>query len=240
MYAVTEDTRERDSTIVRDNCLVQTKANVRPFYDRFGRLQDMQRFYEQPAIAGLLAHAGFEDAKAVCEFGCGTGWLARELLLRHLPPDAIYLGLDESPTMVAIARNRLRSLGQRARIELTDGSIRISHPDKSFDRFLCTYVFDLLASDDLRSLVNEAHRILLPGGRACIISLTFGVTRVQRIISETWNALWQFQPLLVGGCRPIQASRYFDSAHWRLLHRDVISSWGLNSEVVVVSTISSA
>ena len=38
------------------------REQVRSFYDRFGKNQDWQRFYEGPAIRDLLAHGAFEKA----------------------------------------------------------------------------------------------------------------------------------------------------------------------------------
>lgn len=53
---------------------------VERVYDRIGRLQDSQRLYEAPAVADLIAHAALPDARAVYEFGCGTGSLASQML----------------------------------------------------------------------------------------------------------------------------------------------------------------
>jgi tRNA G46 methylase TrmB len=49
---------------------------ARRIYDRIGRAQDWQRFYEDAATAELAAHASFGDARAVFELGCGTGRFA--------------------------------------------------------------------------------------------------------------------------------------------------------------------
>ena len=56
---------------------------ARAFYDRFGKKQDCQSFYEDPALDELIAHASFEDARSVFEFGCGTGKFAARILENH-------------------------------------------------------------------------------------------------------------------------------------------------------------
>jgi 16S rRNA A1518/A1519 N6-dimethyltransferase RsmA/KsgA/DIM1 with predicted DNA glycosylase/AP lyase activity len=61
-----------------------TKDDARDFYNCFGSKQDLQAFYENPAISDLLAHADFEHARSVFELGFGTGTLAQRLLSRHL------------------------------------------------------------------------------------------------------------------------------------------------------------
>ena len=80
---------------------------ARTFYDRMGRSLDFHRFYERAAIAALVEHGGFSEARSVFELGCGTGALAEELLKKILPQDASYTGVDISPVMVKISGARL-------------------------------------------------------------------------------------------------------------------------------------
>jgi SAM-dependent methyltransferase len=115
-------------------------------------------------------------ARSVFEFGCGTCALASKLLQRQLPADARYVGLDISSTMVSLAQERLKPWSERARVQQSDGSPRISEPDCSFDRFVSTYVFDLLAPGFIDRLLSEAQRLLMPGGKLCLVSMTFGVS----------------------------------------------------------------
>jgi hypothetical protein len=93
-----------------------TSEQARQVYDRIGRAQDWQRFYENAATADLVAHAGFDAAHSIVELGCGTGRFAAGLLTRHLPADASYVGVDLSPRMVALASERLRPWRDRARV----------------------------------------------------------------------------------------------------------------------------
>jgi len=155
-------------------------AEARAFYDRMGAKQDTQAFYEDAATRDLVAHGHFEEARAVVEFGCGTGRFAKGLLEQHTPPTATYLGVDVSPRMVEIARGRLERFGNRASVQLTDGKPRIDAPDGSCDRFVSNYVFDLLSEADIAAVVSEAHRMLRPGGLICLASLSPGRARRDR------------------------------------------------------------
>ena len=96
------------------------------------------------------------------------------LLQRYLPAGARYVGLDISTTMVSLAQQRLKPWPGRARVYQTDGSPRIPEPDHTFDRFISTYVLDLLAPDFIEQLLSEGRRLLVPGGRLCLVSLAFG------------------------------------------------------------------
>lgn len=95
--------------------MVLSREEIRRFYDRFGSRQDLQRFYETPALEDdLIDHCPWEDARSVLEFGCGTGALAERLLAGHLPGNTRYVGVDISETMCQIARRRLEPFGSRA------------------------------------------------------------------------------------------------------------------------------
>ena len=79
---------------------VLTHEQARAFYDWMGSKQDWQAFYEARATQDLIAHASFETAQAVFEFGCGTGAFAERLLASHLTPEASYVAVDSSTTMI--------------------------------------------------------------------------------------------------------------------------------------------
>jgi ubiquinone/menaquinone biosynthesis C-methylase UbiE len=112
-----------------------THQQAKAFYDRLGSKQDLQAFYEVPATNNLIAHAAFEAAQSVFECGCGTGALAERLLSRHLPPQARYLAVDSSATMVRLARSRLARFGERVAVRQTDGSLQFGERSGTFDKY---------------------------------------------------------------------------------------------------------
>jgi ubiquinone/menaquinone biosynthesis C-methylase UbiE len=209
-------------------------AEAKRFYDRLGSRQDWQGFFENPAINELIAHAAFDSAHSVFEFGCGTGALAARLL-QHLPADARYVGRDISGTMVSLAQERLKPWLERARVDQSDGTPRIPEADRSIDRFVSTYVFDLLAPGFIHRLLSEAHRLLVPGGKLCLVSMTFGASPFSRAVCWGWERLWGLRPGIVGGCHPIELSEYLQSEWWKPDHKTKVNSWGVTSEVLVAS-----
>ena len=210
---------------------------ARAFYDRFGARQDAQAFYERPALDRLIAELRLSEARAVVEFGCGTGRLAAELLGGPLSPECRYLGLDLSATMVGLARARVAAFGARAEIRQTEGTPRIEAPDGTFDRFISTYVLDLLPEREIRTLLEEAQRVLAPGGLLGIASLTHGGRGLSRAVSWLWERVHRLRPALVGGCRPIALGAYLCERGWRIQHRSVVSPYGVPSELVVAERV---
>jgi len=209
-------------------------AAAQAYYDRFGKKQDSQGFYEDPALDELIAHAGLHDARSAFEFGCGTGKFADRILRNHLPLSANYLGCDISPVMVGLADRRLEAYGERARVVLTEGSVRFPLPDRSVDRIVSSYVLDLLSEEDIRHFLSESHRVLGVGGRICLASLTRGATLASRIVSSLWMAVFRVRPSLVGGCRPIRLESYVDDDHWQVEHQRVLTPFGVPSEVLIL------
>jgi ubiquinone/menaquinone biosynthesis C-methylase UbiE len=212
-------------------------AAARALYDRIGRWQDTQRFYEDEATADLLAHAELRQAQSVFEFGTGTGRLAARLLRDFLPATARYFGIDISTTMVTLARDRLASWGDRARVEQSDGSPGIPAPDGIFDRVLSTYVLDLLSREDIAAVLTEARRVLAPKGLLCLVSATYGRTPSERLVMGLAGRLHALSPTLVGGCRAIDLASALDGESWRLMHHSVVSKWAIPSEVLVAARV---
>ncbi len=223
---------ESDGCVSRSTGVALKSAQARAVYDRIGRVQDWQ-FYEDRAIAQLLAACALPTAQALFEFGCGTGRLAVQML-ELLPPTAHYLGVDVSPVMVALASNRLAAWGDRAQARLVDGSMPLPAEGNSADRIVCTYVFDLLDDTDMEAALSEFERILTPEGLLCLVSLRPGITRFERSVSRLWTMAWRRAPQLLGGCRPIRLEDVL-GRRWTIRHQRVVHSWGLVSEVVVAA-----
>jgi len=207
---------------------------ARAFYDRFGAKQDLQRLYEDPALDVLLDRGDFGSAAAVVELGCGTGRLAEGLLRNRLSPRATYLGFDISDTMVELARRRLRPWADRADVRRSEGELVLPIADHGCDRFVSTYVLDLLDEDDIQTALDDARRVLAPGGKLCLASLTTGTTRWSRIVGRTWSAVHARRPMWVGGCRPLELAPML-GRQWRIVHREVVCRFGICTEVVIAT-----
>ena len=97
----------------------------------------------------------------VLEVAVGTG--------RNLPfyPEGARLtGVDWSPAMLGIARQRAAALGRDADLRQGDAQA-LDFPDESFDTVLCA--LGLCAIPDDRRAVTEMARVLRPGGRLLLV-----------------------------------------------------------------------
>lgn len=215
---------------------VLSPSAARAYYDRFGKKQDSQGFYEDPALDELVAHSSFQDARHVFEFGCGTGKFAGRLLAKHLPASASYFGCDISPIMLGLAKTRLEVFDRRVQVVLADGAVRFHVPDHSVDRVVSNYVLDLLVEADIERFFSESHRVLMPGGKVCIASLTTGVNVASQIVSSVWTWLFRLRPALVGGCRPVNIDAFVNPKEWQVVHSGVVTPFGIPSQVLILET----
>ena len=212
---------------------VLTHEQAQAFYNRMGAKQDWQAFYEAKATHDLVTHASFETAQAVFEFGCGTGALAEHLLAAHLSPETRYVAVDSSTTMIRLARARLARFGSRVEVQQTDGTLRFEATSGFYDRFVSTYVADLLSASDITEVLSEAHRLLRPEGLLCLVSLTPGPTWFSRLVTGLWTGIHRLTPSLVGGCRPLELRALLPTSQWQLVSVNVATAFGIPSEIVV-------
>jgi ubiquinone/menaquinone biosynthesis C-methylase UbiE len=135
--------------------------------------------------------------------------------------------------MVDLARGRLAPFGPRAEVRLTDGSPRIEAPAAAFDRFVSTYVLDLLSLEDIAAAFAEAHRVLEPGGLLGLVGLTSAEHGVAQVATWIWEHVHRLRPALVGGCRPIEILSLLPPGDWKVRHRAVAAPYAITSEIVV-------
>ncbi|MGB8366032.1 MAG: ArsR/SmtB family transcription factor [Rhizomicrobium sp.] len=138
------------------------KANASE-WERIRSLHAPERDVEA-AIVRLFCGASVE---ALLDAGTGTGRML-ELLAPHIRRG---VGIDVSPEMLAIARDRLERarthhcqvrLGDLYRLPFPDGT-----PEQGFDAVLFHQVLHYL--DDPQAAVSEAVRVLKPGGRVVVV-----------------------------------------------------------------------
>lgn len=88
------------------------------------------------------------------------------LNLPHYPEDVEITGLDLSPEMLEIARERSAEL--RKAVDLHEGDAHnLSFDDESFDSVVCTY--SLCNIPDPQRAVNEMKRVLKRGGKLILV-----------------------------------------------------------------------
>ena len=115
----------------------------------------------------LLRSIGLSEGHFLVDVGCGSGRLAFQLTsIKNL----IYLGTDVVPALLAHAKQLTQQ--PQWRFELTDG-VRIPCASESAD-YVCFFsVFTHLRHEETYKYLEEAKRVLKPGGRVVFSVLEF-------------------------------------------------------------------
>ncbi len=221
----------------KDGFTTLNNLEAKEFYDRLGKKQDDQAYYEDPATDKIIEKAELEKAKSVFEFGCGTGRFAQKILQDHLSSSANYHGVDLSSTMIQLSISRLQEFKDRAKVEQTDGAPKINAPNSSFDRFISNYVLDLLSQEDIHTLMSEAHRVLAKDGKICLASLSCGTTWFSKVVISMLSLVHKLNPSWIGGCRAINIIDYLPKDKWSIDYTASVAPVGVSSQVVIATKI---
>ncbi len=154
-------------------------AKARRVWDKAAPSYDQQiAFFEKVQFGGGREWLGARARGRVLDVAIGTG-----RNLPFYPADATITGVELSPAMLGIARQRAADLGRT--VELREGDAeQLPLPDASFDTVVCA--LSLCTIPDPTAAIGEMHRVLVPGGRLLLLDN----------IGSTWPPIYAAQWLL--------------------------------------------
>jgi ubiquinone/menaquinone biosynthesis C-methylase UbiE len=151
---------------------LQVWEKMAPRYDK-----DIS-FWERVQFGGAREWVGARAEGKVLEVAIGTG-----RNLEHYRPGVTVTGLELSPAMLAIARQRAQDLGVDADLREGDAQ-QLTFEDASFDTVVCTV--SLCGIPDNAAAIGEMKRVLRPGGRLLLVDH----------IGSSWPPIWLVQRLI--------------------------------------------
>jgi ubiquinone/menaquinone biosynthesis C-methylase UbiE len=135
---------------------------LRRLWDRYAPRYDRDmRFFERLQFGGGREWVCGQAIGEVLEVAVGTG-----RNLAHYPDEARLTGIDFSPAMLEVARQRAAELGREVVLKEADAQ-ELPFPDASFDTVVCT--LGLCGFPDERAAIAEMHRVLRPGGKLLLL-----------------------------------------------------------------------
>jgi ubiquinone/menaquinone biosynthesis C-methylase UbiE len=154
-------------------------AQQKRFWDKAAPSYDKQIApFEKFLFAGGREWLGERARGRVLEVAIGTG---RDL--PYYPADVIITGIELSPAMLAIARQRAADLGRD--VDLHEGDAEhLPFGGASFDTVVCA--LSLCTIRDPAAALGETRRVLRPGGRLLLLDH----------IGSTWPPVWVAQWLV--------------------------------------------
>jgi ubiquinone/menaquinone biosynthesis methyltransferase len=162
-------------------------SNVARRYDIMNDLMSMgvHRVWKQAMIDWLSPAPG----QKLIDVAGGTGDIAFRFLERlgAKAGDAGVVVCDINPEMLAVGRERARERGLHDRVWFACGDAeRLAFPDASFDAY--TIAFGIRNVTHIDRVLEEAHRVLKPGGR--FLCLEF--SKVDNALLSSLYDMWSF------------------------------------------------
>jgi ubiquinone/menaquinone biosynthesis C-methylase UbiE len=137
---------------------------TRKLWDRYSAGYDRRiERTERMLFPGGREWACAQASGDVLEVAVGTG---RNLPYYTRSAITTLTGIDLSPGMLAVARQRAKELGLDADLRLGNAEA-LEFPDAAFDTVLCT--ISLCNIPDYRAAIAEMYRVLRPGGRLVLL-----------------------------------------------------------------------
>ncbi|MDD0810914.1 cyclopropane-fatty-acyl-phospholipid synthase [Curvibacter sp. RS43] len=159
-----------------------------------GPEQDMRQA-QSAKVRRALRMARVEPGQRVLEIGCGWGALAE---MASTEFQASVTGVTLSTEQLDFAQARMQRLGVPERADLRLQDYR-DIQDEPFDAICSIEMIEAVGREYWPTYFETVHRLLKPGGRACIQSIVIDDALFERYIGAT-DFIQQY--IFPGGCLP--------------------------------------
>jgi demethylmenaquinone methyltransferase/2-methoxy-6-polyprenyl-1,4-benzoquinol methylase len=204
-----------DASIKRVN---RSKEAARASYNRLSRWYDFvaggtEKKYRDWGLEKLSAQPG----EKILEIGFAAGRVT---------------GVDLSDGMLAIARERLRQEALAERVDLHAGdAARLDFLEpNSLDGVFMSFTLELFDNPEIPRVLQECHRLLKPGGRIAVVSMT--KTTPPGLAVRLYEWFHEHMPNYAD-CRPIFARQALEQNGFAIQDVSLSSMWGLPVEIVL-------
>jgi demethylmenaquinone methyltransferase/2-methoxy-6-polyprenyl-1,4-benzoquinol methylase len=218
-----------DASVRRVN---RSKEDARASYNRLSRWYDAvaggsERKYRDWGLKKLSAQPG----EKILEIGFGTGHCLVSLA-QAVGPSGGVIGLDISDGMLAIARERLTGAGLSERVDLHLGDAsRLDFIETgTLDGVFMSFTLELFDNPEIPNVLKECLRVLKPGGRLAVVSMT--KTNPPGLAVRLYEWFHDHLPNYAD-CRPIYVRQAVEQSGFAIVDSDVSSMWGLPVEIVL-------
>jgi len=203
-----------------------SRASIQQFYDRAAGFYNWFSFFESKAKKSAMERLELAPGLKLLNVGLGTGREQTDFM-KCLYPGGAVIGSDLSFKMLRVASATSKGF-------LCQGDARIlPFSSAVFDRIYCAFVLDMVMEDEIPAWLAGFRRVLKPGGRMVLLSLVEGVDLPSKILVNAWKKLYEIDPRICGGCRPLELTRWVADAGFECIERRIIVQLGLPSEMVV-------
>jgi demethylmenaquinone methyltransferase/2-methoxy-6-polyprenyl-1,4-benzoquinol methylase len=209
----------------------RSKEEAKRFYDRISRVYDyltgaFERKYAEMAVERLSV----EEGETVLEIGFGPGHCLKRLAESVGKTGKAY-GVDISSGMLEVTRRRLDKVQLMDRVELYCGdATSLPYGDNTFDAVFMSFTLELFDTPEIPRLLEEVKRVLKPGGRIGVISMS--KEKGESLLLRLYEWAHRKWPKYVD-CRPIYLEQSLRDSGYEIRKEEKIELFGLPGEIVI-------
>jgi demethylmenaquinone methyltransferase/2-methoxy-6-polyprenyl-1,4-benzoquinol methylase len=123
-------------------------------------------------------------------------------------------------------------LAERVDLRVGD-ALSLPYPNRTFDAVFMCFVLELFDTPEIPVVLSECRRVLRPGGRVGVVSISASGQRT--LVRRLYGWSHRHLPRIVD-CRPIPVRAVVESAGFSPTTTEAISVWGLGVDVVIANS----
>ncbi len=203
--------------------VLATREATRAYFDKISGVYDLlSERAEEPMRERGLELLAAKPGERILEIGCGTGHSTISLAT-SVGDNGHVDALDLSPKMIRQAEANVHAMELQSRVRFIVGdAMKMEVADAEYDAVFMSFTLELFDTPELAKVLAEIRRVLRPGGRLGVVSVSHeGEDLAPQKIYE-----WAHRhfPNLVD-CRPIFVRQLLESANFSIFKSEIASMW---------------
>lgn len=206
------------------------QSDIPGVYDKLSKTYDIWgKLAETRARDRAIELADIADGQTILEVAVGTGLGFYDIVQRN--PNGRNIGVDISPGMLQKAEKRLGKLaGVNYELKIGD-AFNLDQDSESVDILVNNYMFDLIAFEEMNTILDEFRRVLKKGGKLILVNMTEG----ESFGSGIYSLIYRLSPKSFGGCRGVKLGDKLQKHGFEVKTREYYQQLRFPSEVILAS-----
>lgn len=199
--------------------ILRVKGDIKTTYAKLSRIYaTVEGRFERKLREKGLELLGVQEGEIVLEIGFGTGYSLVEIAKSSGETGKVY-GLDLTPEMVEMAKERVAKARLSGRVVLYEGDAReMPLENNLFDAVYMAGTLELFDTPDIPRVLSEVKRVLKPAGRLVIVSMPregHEGSRALRVYEWVHRTFPRY-----ASCRPIYVEDSVRDAGFKIVNTD--------------------
>lgn len=195
-----------------------SQEDIKRSYGKISRLYPLAEWFERGARKRALQLLDVREGETVLEIGFGTGFGLVEIAKSVGETGKAY-GVDITPEMAKLAKERLEEQGLAKRVELCECDARkMPYESNMFDAIYMATTLELFDTLDIPKVLGEIKRVLKPNGRLAVLSIPKEGYE-DSLVLRVYEYLHRRFPKYVS-CRPIYVEDSMRDAGYNIMKTD--------------------